>query len=170
MSLILVPVQQTSRRFDSPGVLFILEGTANHHRLSKRAHLKHIKQNGEHGKFRSTQMYHSFLYFFISHSCLPLAHQLYKFTAVPSFLFQCSCFLSLIAEHVCIDTAPRSYTAVCGQGSPTRVKLNGKINDSGYSSGMPPSAVTGRREEERKCKEKRSRTTNERSIKGKKKM
>lgn len=56
-----------------------------------------------------------------------------------------SCLLGLMADFVCIDTAPQSCTAVRGQRCPAGGQPNDKVNESGLDSDMPPSAITGAR-------------------------
>ena len=138
---LIVAVQLKSRRFCCHGILFTLQRQANH-RLLWCTHSRHIKRNGVLGKFRSTWMHHSFLCFSISHTTLLLAQRFCEFAvhplAVPISLPSCPHFSSLMAECVCIDTAPQSYTAVWGQYSPAGGELNDKVNECGWNSGMPP--------------------------------
>lgn len=56
--------------------------------------------------------------------------------------------LGLMADFVCIDTAPQSRTAVQGQCCPAGGQPNDKVNESGLDSDMPPSAITGARRTE----------------------
>lgn len=64
--------------------------------------------------------------------------------------------LALIADFVCIDTAPQSCTAVRGQRCPAGGQPNDKVNESGLDSDMPPSAITGaRRKRTNECRKQR---------------
>lgn len=88
----------------------------------------------------------------LSHTPPLLAQLLYKFSvhllALPAWLPPSSHFSSLMAECVCIDTAPQSYTAERGQCGPAAGLCNDKVNEGGWDSDMPPWAVPGSRGEE----------------------
>lgn len=88
----------------------------------------------------------------LSHTPPLLVQLLYKFSvhllALPAWLPPSSHFSSLMAECVCIDTAPQSYTAERGQCGPAAGLCNDKVNEGGWDSDMPPWAVPGSRGEE----------------------